>query len=99
MITDGFEKIIKHLQRKRGKIKYMSIESRDYDKVLYCEYFSFRLTVTLNLGEQYHIRLKDSLHIFKDEKRRCGTYVWETYVETQQDVIKYIRNKMKPILS
>lgn len=96
MITNDFEKIICHLQKKRGCSHIDIEEHNDFIhpyKMLCCDWNTYHLAVTFQAGK-YNVWLEDTHHIFA-RRQEVGTKFWEQkFLNNQEDVVDYIKRKM-----
>lgn len=96
MITDNFEKIVWHLQKKRGSADISIEEHPDVlhpYRMLICDWNVYHLAVTFQANE-YNVWLEDTQHVFA-RRQEIGTKFWDAkFLKSQEDVIDYIKRKM-----
>lgn len=94
MYETNFETIMLHLNRKRGDKVIRTAERAAY-ATLECDYECYHLTVTYQPNPGiYNVHLEDTRPAFTKRQKPRKTF-WEKNVNSQSEVIEYIRDKMR----
>ncbi len=98
-----FDKILKHLNRKRPKITESSkgIPVKPIcvikDNILDVEYNYYYMQISYSPDKinHYKIYIEYNLAVFGRARQEIGTHWWEDEWHEQEDVIEYIRYKLR----